>query len=551
MKIDRVTLALAKKYTDEHGGGGGTSNYNSLSNKPKINSVELSGNKSLSDLGVPLDTDDLTNGAGFITANDIPADVSAFNNDAGYITKSVNDLTNYTTTANMNTALGLKQNVILASALSIGGTTQTTIEGALGALNTAKINTSDKGVAGGIAELDNTGKVPSSQLPSYVDDVVDGYYNTIDGKFYEESAYTTEIPGEAGKIYISVDTDLQYRWTGSAFAALGGALVLGETSSSAYRGDRGKTAYDDSQTNKTAIGTMANLETSEKGSLVCAINELYTGMRTGGFTPIGTVISYMGATAPQNYLACDDTTYNIADYPELAAFFEAQFGSANYFGGDGTTTFKCPDLRGEFLRGTGTNGHTNQGSGANVGVHQDGTEHLFNRADNAGIYVSNYTHLNNVDTNISANGRAKITGTADASGAGDSYTARPTNTSVLYCIAYKDIYVDARYDYRTTEKIVGTWIDGKPIYQKTFAFPSGVVLTANAWGATSIIASNLSLGHLVSGEAIDTMASSGKDISFPVYVSIDSNGKIALLQTRTGTTQSVNILTIRYRKSTD
>ncbi len=109
------------------------------------------------------------------------------------------------------------------------------------------IPSSEKGAHSGVAELDSTGKVPSSQLPSYIDDVIDGYYNDTDGKFYEDSTYTTEIVGESGKIYISVDTDIQYRWTGTTFAALGGALQLGETSSTAYRGDRGKIAYDHSQ----------------------------------------------------------------------------------------------------------------------------------------------------------------------------------------------------------------------------------------------------------------------------------------------------------------
>ena len=109
------------------------------------------------------------------------------------------------------------------------------------------IPTSEKGAHSGVAELDASGKVPSSQLPSYVDDIIDGYYKEADGKFYEDSSYTTEIVGESGKIYISVDTDIQYRWTGSAYAALGGALQLGETASTAYRGDRGKTAYDHSQ----------------------------------------------------------------------------------------------------------------------------------------------------------------------------------------------------------------------------------------------------------------------------------------------------------------
>ena len=157
------------------------------------------------------------------------------------------------------------------------------------------IPTTEKGTANGVAELDNTGKVPSSQLPSYIDDVIDGYYydathfyaqkvvdayyNTSDNQFYEDSAFTTlitpvtgyiykdiptgdtyewdgtayvtktpdEIEGQSGVIYISVDSNIQYRWTGTAFSALGGALQLGETSTTAYRGDRGKTAYDHSQ----------------------------------------------------------------------------------------------------------------------------------------------------------------------------------------------------------------------------------------------------------------------------------------------------------------
>ena len=116
-----------------------------------------------------------------------------------------------------------------------------------------KVDTTSVGSASGIAELDANGKVPASQLPSYVDDVVEGYYKEADGKFYEEDTYETEITGEAGKIYISVDTSIQYRWTGSAFSALGGALVLGETSTTAYRGDRGKEAYDHANESGRAI----------------------------------------------------------------------------------------------------------------------------------------------------------------------------------------------------------------------------------------------------------------------------------------------------------
>ena len=95
---------------------------------------------------------------------------------------------------------------------------------------------SQKGQPGGLAELDETGRVPSSQLPSYVDDVIDvDTYSNLPN------------PGESGKIYITTDNNKQYRWSGTGYAEISSSLALGETSSTAYRGDRGKIAYDHSQ----------------------------------------------------------------------------------------------------------------------------------------------------------------------------------------------------------------------------------------------------------------------------------------------------------------
>lgn len=69
----------------------------------------------------------------------------------------------------------------------------------------------------------------------------------------------------------------------------------------------------------------------------------------GDGSPVGTIISYMGKTAPTGYLICDGTVKNVSEYPALAQHIKTQFGSSNYFGGDGTTTFAVPDLRGRFL----------------------------------------------------------------------------------------------------------------------------------------------------------------------------------------------------------
>lgn len=107
------------------------------------------------------------------------------------------------------------------------------------------IPATEKGSNNGVAELDNAGKVPSSQLPSYIDDVIEGYLDS--GTFYEDSAHTIPITPESGKIYVDLTTNTTYRWGGSAYVQISESLALGETSTTAYRGDRGKTAYDHSQ----------------------------------------------------------------------------------------------------------------------------------------------------------------------------------------------------------------------------------------------------------------------------------------------------------------
>jgi len=92
------------------------------------------------------------------------------------------------------------------------------------------------GAANGLAELDGTGKVPSSQLPSFIDDVVE-YANLA----------AFPVTGESGKIYVALNTNITYRWAGSTYVEISPSLALGETIDSAYRGDRGKIAYDHSQ----------------------------------------------------------------------------------------------------------------------------------------------------------------------------------------------------------------------------------------------------------------------------------------------------------------
>lgn len=112
--------------------------------------------------------------------------------------------------------------------------------------NDAQVKRSEIGVAGGVATLDDTGKVPTSQLPSYVDDIIEGYYNTKDGKFYENDSTNSNylITGETGKIYVDKITNKTYRWSGTAYVEISSSLALGTTSSTAFPGDRGVAVED-------------------------------------------------------------------------------------------------------------------------------------------------------------------------------------------------------------------------------------------------------------------------------------------------------------------
>ena len=88
---------------------------------------------------------------------------------------------------------------------------------------------SEKGAASGIATLDETGKVPSTQLPSYVDDVLE----------YENKAAFPQ-DGVSGIIYVDKQTNIVYRWGGSDYVEISASLAIGETAQTAFAGDRGK-----------------------------------------------------------------------------------------------------------------------------------------------------------------------------------------------------------------------------------------------------------------------------------------------------------------------
>ena len=110
----------------------------------------------------------------------------------------------------------------------------------------------EKGSAGGVAVLDGSGKVPASQLPGFVDDVLDSYVRP-GAALYSAAWLSLEKNGaaltpEEGKLYIVKEGEYanhQYRWTGSQYGEIASSLALGEVTGTAYDGGKGKALRDE------------------------------------------------------------------------------------------------------------------------------------------------------------------------------------------------------------------------------------------------------------------------------------------------------------------
>jgi len=156
-------------------------------------------------------------------------------------------------------------------------------------------------------------------------------------------------------------------------------------------------------------------------------------------TPSGTLIQFAGSTAPIGYLTCDGSAVGRTTYPNLFAAIGTAWGAGN-----GTTTFNIPDLRGMFVRGTGTNGTYSTSVGPALGAYQADqfASHTHTATD------SGHSHGGVVNAIASGTAIAAGSGYASISGITNNGYANITNSStggtetnpknfgVLYCIKF-------------------------------------------------------------------------------------------------------------------
>lgn len=205
--------------------------------------------------------------------------------------------------------------------------------------NDAQVKRSEMGAPSGVATLGTDGKVPSVQLPSYVDDVVEFNgrvsvssgiqdsstaasdlvvsYNTSNkkfvavtgGKYYnawaEKNGYaqyvnygtstTDGVTPEDGKIYVDKSNNKTYRWSGSDLVEISASLALGTTSSTAFRGDYGNTAYQHATKKGAAFGAgLYKITTNSEGHVTAA-----TAVTKNDITALGIPGEQGSYTLPQ------------------------------------------------------------------------------------------------------------------------------------------------------------------------------------------------------------------------------------------------------------
>lgn len=175
------------------------------------------------------------------------------------------------------------------------------------------------GAANGVAPLGADSLIPAAYLPSYVDDVLE---------FATLSSFPAK--GESGKIYVSLDTNLTYRWTGTTYVEISKSIGLGEASSTAYPGNKGK-ANADAITALRAITISAGTGLTGGGNLTAnrTISLSTSGVIAGDYTKV-TVDVYGRVTSGTSLIASDIPSLAISKITGLQDALNSKLNSNDF-----------------------------------------------------------------------------------------------------------------------------------------------------------------------------------------------------------------------------
>lgn len=195
---------------------------------------------------------------------------------------------------------------------STSGLVANSVQVAIDILSASTIKLSEKSQPNGVASLDGAGKVPSNQLPSYVDDVV-------------EVTTKAGLPtiGEVGKIYVVVADETSggntstYRWTGAVYAMVSNTLNASDVKS-LYESNANTNAFTDADVtnlnaNTAARHTHANKELLDgiNQDLSTTSNVEFSSIKVSGGTGTQGTMSWNTEDETVDLVVSPDVTYQI------------------------------------------------------------------------------------------------------------------------------------------------------------------------------------------------------------------------------------------------
>lgn len=331
------------------------------------------------------------------------------------------------------------------------------------------------------------GVIASANLPSFVDDVIEGYLNG--GKFYKEKktdgTYATEITAESGKIYINLNDSKTYRWSGSAYVVISETIALGETSSTAYRGDRGAAAYNHAAAKGSAFASgLYKITTNAQGHVTGATAVQKSDITGLGIPAQDTVYTHPtssgnkhipsgGAAGQFLKWSADGTAVWAADNNTTYSNFKGATSSAA--GGSGLVPAPATGAANRYLRSDGTwqvppdnntwtalKGATTDAAGTAgyVAAPAKGQQGYFLRGDATWAALSKETvGLGNVDNTADSNKSVKY-----AASAGSASSATKASTADSATKATQD---------SAGQQINTTYIKGLSVSGRTVTYTRG------------------------------------------------------------------------------
>lgn len=548
MAVDNETFAAAKAYTDKHGGGGGgTSNYNSLTNKPSINGVELNGNKTAANLSL-VSSNDIGDAAGkSVTTYISPENQDLPTSEAVYRAMSamlygVFHPAGEKTVAQLTSALLIAENIgnaydIIDSGVTddnwFGGAGQTINAGNMAIVNKADGDTYKFKLQSGInidmsayqTVLLSAGIVVDGVTKTSVEDTLNAL-NTL------SASNKTGLADKANKVSGA---------TSGHLAALDSNGNLIDSGKSASELSGGHTIKDDgsSMTARTGLNFIdhdvtddsTNNETDVKPHLLN--NEEFDEIMANK-PSAGTVMIANKFSKGELY------------YTEEKMIGRWIDGKPLY---QKTVAVTLPDksttntgIAGSFT----AHGISNFGSLISADlVWHDTDENTWwhNQVDYKDYGIANYgLQVNSTTIRIISN---------NPSSTGIDWSSRTNNCYVtLKYTKTTDtaVSIGDSTDYSTTEKIIGTWIDGKPLYQKVFELSTG---TDGVAGSTWATISGLLDGLHVDTILLATMRQKNTKIFYPCTAQAIGTGGIDLqyMHFRTNST-GFDMVILQYTKTT-